>query len=64
MENGRQREQFSGTWEKFPSRYSWDRIEYISIPPSPYQGEALLVYPGEKAKIYWHLESITSTDTI
>ena len=62
-ENGRPRAQFSGTWEKFPSRYSWDRIEYISIPPSPYQGEPLLVYPGQKAKIHWHLESITSTDT-
>ena len=34
MENGTLRAQFSGTWEKFPSRYSWDRIEYIAIPPS------------------------------
>jgi len=63
-ENGRPRAQLSGTWEKFPSRYSWDRIEYISIPPSPYQGEPLIVYPGEKAKIHWHLERIASTDTI
>ena len=62
-ENGIPRAQFSGTWEKFPSRFSWDRIEYISIPPSPYQGEPLLVYPGEKAKIHWHLEGIASTDT-
>lgn len=57
-ENGRLRAQFSGTWEKFPSRDSWDRIEYISFLPSPYGGEKLLVYPGEKAKIHWHLEQI------
>ena len=63
MENGTLRAQFSGTWEKFPSRYSWDRIEYIAIPPSLYQGEPLLVHPGEKAKLHWHLERITSTDT-
>lgn len=63
MENGSQRAQISGTWEKFPSRDSWDRIEYISIPPSPYQGDALLVDPGEKAKIHWHMESVTSADT-
>ena len=62
-ENGSPRAQISGTWEKFPSRYSWDRIEYISIPPSLYQGEPLLVHPGEKAKIHWHLERITSADT-
>ena len=62
-ENGVPRAQISGTWEKFPSRYSWDRIEYISIPPSLYTGEPLLVYPGEKAKIHWHLEGIASTDT-
>ena len=63
-ENGSPRAQFSGTLEKFPSRMSWDRIEYISIPPSSYQGEPLLVRPGEKAKLHWHLERITSTDTI
>ena len=61
-ENGSTRVQFSGTWEKFPSRFSWDRIEYISIPPSLYKGEPLLVLPGEKAKIHWHLEPITSID--
>ena len=37
-ENGSPRVLFSGTWEKFPSRDNWDRIEYISIPPSSYQG--------------------------
>ena len=63
LENGSQRGQTSGTWEKFPSRYSWDRIEYISIPPSSYQGDPLLVEPGEKAKIHWHMENVTSADT-
>ena len=62
-ENGSPRSQTSGTWEKFPSRYSWDRIEYISIPPSAYRGDALLVHPGEKAKIHWHLERVASKDT-
>jgi len=62
-ENGSPRAQFSGNWEKFPSRYSWDRIEYISIPPSPYRGEPLLVLPGEKAKIHWHLERMSTIDT-
>ena len=63
VENGSPRGKFSGTWEKFPSRYSWDRIEYISIPPSSYRGEPLLLGPCEKAKIHWHLESIVSADT-
>ena len=61
-ENGSPRAITSGTWEKFPSRYSWDRIEQIFLLSS-YQGEPLLVQPGEKAKIHWHLERITSTDT-
>jgi hypothetical protein len=62
-ESGRIRAQSSGTWEKYPSRFSWDRIEYISIPPSSYNGEPLLVQPGEKARIHWHLESVTSAVT-
>jgi hypothetical protein len=61
-ENGSPRALTSGTWEKFPSRNSWDRIEQIFLLHS-YQGEPLLVQPGEKAKIHWHLERITSTDT-
>ena len=61
-ENGSPRAITSGTWEKFPSRYSWDRIEQIFLLSS-YQGEPLFVQPGEKAKIHWHLERITSTDT-
>ena len=61
-ENGSPRAITSGTWEKFPSRYSWDRIEQIFLLSS-YQGEPLIVQPGEKAKIHWHLERITSTDT-
>ena len=62
-ESGNVRTKISGTWEKFPSRASWERIEYISIPPSPYQGQSLLAQPGEKAKIHWHLDRITSTET-
>ena len=62
-EDGESRAQQSGTWEKFPSRHSWDRTEYVSIPPSPYQGEALLVLPGEKAKLHWHMEGVASADT-
>ena len=61
-ENGSPRAITSGTWEKFPSRHSWDRIEQIFLGSS-YQGESLFVQPGEKAKIHWHLERITSTDT-
>ena len=61
-ENGSPRAITSGTWEKFPFRHSWDRIEQIFLLSS-YQGEPLLVQPGEKAKIHWHLERITSTDT-
>ena len=61
-ENGSPRAIISGTWEKFPSRYSRDRIEQIFLLNS-YRGEPLLVQPGEKAKIHWHLEPITSTDT-
>ncbi len=62
-ENGSPRAQYSGTWGKFPSRASWDRIEYKMIPPSSYQGETLLVHPGEKAKLHWHIEGITSKET-
>ncbi|MCL0044510.1 hypothetical protein M1N24_03145 [Dehalococcoidia bacterium] len=61
-ENGSPRAITSGTWEKFPSRHSWDRIEQIFLGSS-YQGEPLFVQSGEKAKIHWHLERITSTDT-
>ena len=62
-ENGKPLAQLSGIWEKFPSQYSWDRIEIIQIPPSPYRGEPLLVHPGEKAKLHWHQESVASSDT-
>lgn len=58
------RAQTSGTWEKFPSRASWERSEYIQIPPSPYGGEQLRVLPGEKAKIHWHMEGVSSADTL
>lgn len=63
MEGGAAKSQSSGTWEKFPSAASWDRIEYIQIPPSPPTGESLLVLPGEKAKLHWHMEGVTAADT-
>ena len=62
-EGGDSRAQISGAWEKFPSRYSWERIEYISFPPSPYQGEPLIVHPGEKARFHWHLAQVADKDT-
>ena len=62
-ENGVPRLPLSGTWEKFPSRSSWERSEYISIPPSPYQGESLVLLSGEKAKLHWHMEGVSSTET-
>ena len=62
-ENGVPRAQLSGGWGKFPSRSSWDLIEKIFLPPSPYQGETLLLYSGEKVKLHWHIEGITSADT-
>ncbi len=62
-EGGVIRERFSGAWEKFPSRSSWDRIEYIQIPPSPFGGESLLVNPGEKAKLHWHMDAVSADNT-
>ena len=50
-ENGDLRAQFSGTWEKFPTRYSWDLIEYRSFPPLP-TGENLLSFTREKKRKY------------
>lgn len=63
LENGKLLAKISGTWEKFGSRNSWDRIEYIMIPPSSYDDAPLLVYPGEKAKIHWHVDPIASADS-
>lgn len=46
----------SGTWEKFPSLQSWDRIEYINISKPYYQGQPLVLARGEKGKLHWHIQ--------
>ena len=48
--------QKSGTWEKFPSKTSWDRIEYINISSQYYKGELLSLTPGQKGKLHWHMQ--------
>ena len=63
VENGIVRSQTSGTWEKFPTLASWDRIEYLQIPPSSYGGEPLLADAGEKIKLHWHMDGVASPDT-
>lgn len=52
--DGKSYSQYSGTWEKFSSRTSWERIEYINIDPSHYKNEPLILQPGQKAKIHYH----------
>ena len=52
----RQYTQYSGTWEKFPSRTSWDRIEYINIHPNYYKDEPLILQPNQKGKIHYHYQ--------
>lgn len=46
----------SGTWEKFPSRQSWERTEYINISSQYYQHEPLILFPGQKGKLHWHMQ--------
>lgn len=46
----------SGTWEKFPSDVSWEKLEYINISPQHYQGEMLALGPGQKGKIHYHYQ--------
>lgn len=53
---GRTYEQYSGTWEKFPSKQSWERIDYINIKPPYYQGQPLILEPGQKGKLHWHYQ--------
>ncbi|TSC88329.1 MAG: hypothetical protein G01um10147_234 [Microgenomates group bacterium Gr01-1014_7] len=48
--------QKSGTWEKFPAKDSWEKIEYIMISPQYYKGEQLLLTPGQKGKLHWHMQ--------
>jgi hypothetical protein len=45
----------SGTWEKFPSKTSWEKIEYLNISPQYYKGEPLILEPGQKGKLHWHI---------
>lgn len=46
----------SGTWEKFPTKTSWDKIEYINISPQYYKGEPLILTSGQKGKLHWHIQ--------
>lgn len=46
----------SGTWEKFPTTTSWDRIEYINIKKPYYQGQPLGLTTGQKGKLHWHIQ--------
>lgn len=55
--------QASGTWEKFPTHASWDRNEYLQIPPSSLGGEPLSAGPGEKVKLHWHIDGVASAET-
>jgi hypothetical protein len=54
--DGKTYEQYSGTWEKFPSQQSWERIEYVNIHPRYYAQEPLMLQPGEKGKLHWHYQ--------
>lgn len=45
----------SGTWEKFPSKTSWDRTEYLNISAQHYQDQLLALARGEKGKLHWHI---------
>lgn len=46
---------YSGTWEKFPSRTSWEKMEYINIGQGQYRG-TLTLAPGERGKLHYHLQ--------
>ncbi len=46
----------SGTWEKFPSKTSWEKIEYLNISPQYYKGEPLILTPGQKGKLHRHIQ--------
>ena len=53
---GRTYEQYSGTWEKFPSIDSWEKIDYVNIHPRYYQNQPLILEPGQKGKLHWHYQ--------
>lgn len=46
---------YSGTWEKFLSRQSWNRVEYMDIGAKEYTKAGLILNPGEKGKLHYHL---------
>ena len=54
--DGKNYEQYSGTWEKFPSIQSWEKIEYVNIHPRYYQGQPLILELGQKGKLHWHYQ--------
>lgn len=45
----------SGTWEKFPTKSSWEKTEYLNISPQYYTGQPLALARGEKGKLHWHI---------
>lgn len=47
--------QKSGTWEKFPSKESWEKTEYLNISAQHYQSQPLILAQGEKGKLHWHI---------
>lgn len=55
MNSGAQSSIYSGTWEKFSSRQSWNRTEYINIGKEEYTQKTLTLQPKEKGKIHYHL---------
>lgn len=62
--NDKTYDQYSGTWEKFASKTSWEKLEYININPNYYNGEPpLILQPEQKGKIHYHYrfdEDVTS----
>lgn len=46
----------SGTWEKFSSWDSPERIDYVNISPQYYLGQPLVMEPGQKGKLHWHIQ--------
>lgn len=48
--------QKSGTWEKFPSKTSWEKQEYLNISPQYYKDEPLILEKGQKGKLHWHIQ--------
>lgn len=45
----------SGTWEKYARKDTPQNIEYLNISPQYYKGEPLILTPGQKGKLHWHV---------